>query len=92
MFGGRGPLTGGVGGEEPWVLTPVEDVVGAGRDEAPFRILRVVVDDLGLDERHLLRRIGQPADAAYAVWFLASRYADYITGEILHVDGGFKME
>ena len=42
--------------------------------------------------RILLRRIGRPADAAYAVWFLASRYADYITGEILHVDGGFKME
>jgi 3-oxoacyl-[acyl-carrier protein] reductase len=42
--------------------------------------------------RILLRRIGRPTDAAYAVWFLASRYADYITGEILHVDGGFKME
>jgi 3-oxoacyl-[acyl-carrier protein] reductase len=42
--------------------------------------------------RILLRRIGRPAEAAYAVWFLASRYADYITGEILHVDGGFKME
>jgi len=42
--------------------------------------------------RILLRRIGHPADAACAVWFLASRYADYITGEILHVDGGFKME
>jgi 3-oxoacyl-[acyl-carrier protein] reductase len=42
--------------------------------------------------RILLRRIGQPADVAHAVWFLASRYADYITGEILHVDGGFKME
>ena len=42
--------------------------------------------------RILLRRIGRPADAAYAVWFLASRYADYITGQILHVDGGFKME
>jgi 3-oxoacyl-[acyl-carrier protein] reductase len=42
--------------------------------------------------RILLRRIGRPADVAYAVWFLASRYADYITGEILHVDGGFKME
>jgi 3-oxoacyl-[acyl-carrier protein] reductase len=42
--------------------------------------------------RILLRRIGCPADVAYAVWFLASRYADYITGEILHVDGGFKME
>jgi 3-oxoacyl-[acyl-carrier protein] reductase len=42
--------------------------------------------------RILLRRIGTPAEVAYAVWFLASRYADYITGEILHVDGGFKME
>jgi len=42
--------------------------------------------------RILLRRIGQPVDVAYAVWFLASRFADYITGEILHVDGGFKME
>jgi 3-oxoacyl-[acyl-carrier protein] reductase len=42
--------------------------------------------------RILLRRIGRTVDVAYAVWFLASRYADYITGEILHVDGGFKME
>ncbi len=42
--------------------------------------------------RILLRRIGRPEEVAYAVWFLASRYADYITGEILHVDGGFKME
>lgn len=42
--------------------------------------------------RILLRRVGRPADVASAVWFLASRFADYITGEILHVDGGFKME
>jgi 3-oxoacyl-[acyl-carrier protein] reductase len=42
--------------------------------------------------RILLRRFGQPEDVAHAVWFLASRWADYITGEILHVDGGFKME
>jgi 3-oxoacyl-[acyl-carrier protein] reductase len=42
--------------------------------------------------RILLRRIGEPADVAYAVWFLASRFANYVTGEILHVDGGFKME
>lgn len=40
----------------------------------------------------LLRRIGQPGDIANAVWFLASNYANYITGQILHVDGGFKME
>ncbi|HUA34639.1 MAG TPA: 3-oxoacyl-ACP reductase family protein [Candidatus Binataceae bacterium] len=42
--------------------------------------------------RILLRRLGTPADVAAAVVFLASRFADYITGEILHVDGGFKME
>jgi 3-oxoacyl-[acyl-carrier protein] reductase len=42
--------------------------------------------------RVLLRRFGRPEEVAHAVWFLASRWADYITGEILHVDGGFKME
>lgn len=42
--------------------------------------------------RILLRRYGRPEEVAHAVWFLASRFADYITGEILHVDGGFKME
>ena len=42
--------------------------------------------------RILLRRFGTPMEVAYAVWFLASRFADYITGEILQVDGGFKME
>jgi len=42
--------------------------------------------------RILLRRFGAPQDVANAVWFLASNYADYITGQVLHVDGGFKME
>jgi len=52
------------------------------RERAPEAVL----------SRILLRRIGRPEDVAYAVWFLASRYADYVTGEVLHVDGGFKME
>jgi 3-oxoacyl-[acyl-carrier protein] reductase len=45
-----------------------------------------------VQSRILLRRIGRPEEVAYAVWFLASKFADYITGQILHVDGGFKME
>jgi 3-oxoacyl-[acyl-carrier protein] reductase len=45
-----------------------------------------------INARILLKRIGKPEEIAHAVWFLSSRYADYITGEILHVDGGFKME
>ncbi len=36
-----------------------------------------------------LKRIGQPRDIANAVLFLASDEADYITGTILYVDGGW---
>ena len=36
-----------------------------------------------------LKRIGQPRDVANAVLFLASTEADYITGTILYVDGGW---
>jgi 3-oxoacyl-[acyl-carrier protein] reductase len=42
--------------------------------------------------RILLRRFGTPEEVAYAVVFLASRFADYVTGQIIYVDGGFKME
>lgn len=53
------------------------------------------VRDLAGDQvlsKILLKRYGQPEEIAYAVAFLASKYANYITGEILYVDGGFKME
>jgi len=53
------------------------------------------VRDLAGDEvksRILLRRFGKPEEVAHAVWFFASGFADYITGQVLHVDGGFKME
>jgi 3-oxoacyl-[acyl-carrier protein] reductase len=43
-------------------------------------------------ERILLRRIGRPEEVARVVAFLASRHADYMTGQIVAVDGGFKME
>ena len=45
-----------------------------------------------INSRILLRRVGKPEEVASTVWFLASSHASYITGQILHVDGGFKME
>ena len=48
--------------------------------------------DAEVKSRILLRRYGTPGEVAYAVWFLASAFAEYITGQVLHVDGGFKME
>jgi 3-oxoacyl-[acyl-carrier protein] reductase len=41
-----------------------------------------------LEARIALRRLGTPDDVAYAVAFLASEQAGYITGTVLNVSGG----
>ena len=35
--------------------------------------------------------LGTPEDVAKAALFLASALSDYITGEVVRVDGGFAM-
>jgi len=42
--------------------------------------------------RILMKRYGSAQDVAYGVWFLASDYANYVTGQVFHIDGGFKLE
>lgn len=49
-----------------------------GSEEARSRIL----------SRTPMKRLGEPAEVADAVAYLASEAASYITGEILYVDGG----
>jgi 3-oxoacyl-[acyl-carrier protein] reductase len=38
-----------------------------------------------------IARLGHPADVAEAILFLASDASNYITGQVLNVDGGWVM-
>lgn len=40
------------------------------------------------DSRHPLKRIGQPEDIAQSASFLLSENATWMTGQVLHLDGG----
>jgi NAD(P)-dependent dehydrogenase (short-subunit alcohol dehydrogenase family) len=40
------------------------------------------------NNRHPLKRIGNPEDIANTIEFLLSKKSSWITGQILHVDGG----
>ena len=64
-----------------WVLTPLLKSY-FDRFPDPDDQLRVVED------RQILKRIGRPEDIGYAVSFLGSNEASFITGTQLFVDGG----
>ena len=47
--------------------------------------------DLDIATRNIpLSRFGKASDIAAAVCFLASERANYISGQILNIDGGYK--
>jgi len=47
------------------------------------------VRSAALAARTMAGRNGEPGDFAGAAVFLASRASDYVTGQVIHVDGGF---
>lgn len=40
------------------------------------------------DQRHPLGRIGQPADIAHGAAYLLAEESSWVTGQVLHIDGG----
>lgn len=92
---------GGVGGltqtlAVEWAPSGVRvNAVAPGQIET--ELLRLAFDQ-GLVSReeaaaaHALGRIGQPAEVAAAIRFLLSDDASFVTGEILNVDGGFRLK
>ena len=64
------------------VLTPMLQRIAA----------RGVVDTEAGAAQHALGRLGTTAELAEAIVFLLSDQASFITGELLHVDGGFRAQ
>jgi NAD(P)-dependent dehydrogenase (short-subunit alcohol dehydrogenase family) len=71
-------------------MGPSVRVNGVAPGLVPTRFSRALVrgDEKGLAEAHPLGRLGRPRDIANAVLFLLSDYAEWITGQVLVVDGG----
>lgn len=67
------------------------NAIGPGVTETPLTAQSLADPDRRefLRSRIPMKRFGQPRDIAHAALFLASEAADYITGTILYVDGGW---
>jgi NAD(P)-dependent dehydrogenase (short-subunit alcohol dehydrogenase family) len=64
------------------VMTPMLQQIAA----------RGIVDTEAATREYPLGRLGTTADLAEAIVFLLSDKASFITGELLHVDGGFRAQ
>ncbi|WP_158233848.1 SDR family NAD(P)-dependent oxidoreductase [Sporosarcina sp. P3] len=65
--------------------------VSPGLVDTPFHAVNVGEKYPQLIDQIPLKRVGTPKDLVGAFLFLASDYANYITGEIIEVSGGAKL-
>lgn len=71
------------------ILTPGTCVTGEEMQQVTGKSLDQMAVDIG--QRIPLGRMGEPDEVACVVLFLASGAADYMTGEIVVVDGGYLL-
>ncbi len=71
------------------------NAVSPGHLESPTSVGGAVArlaDPRNLVSRYPLGRLGRPEDVAYAIAFLASDEASFITGTTMVVDGGYSAQ
>jgi NAD(P)-dependent dehydrogenase (short-subunit alcohol dehydrogenase family) len=79
---------------EAWSARGVcANAIGPSFVETPLtaEVFADPVRSAGLAARTMVGRNGQPSDFAGVAVLLASRAADYLTGQVLFVDGGFSV-
>ena len=64
------------------------NIISPGAVQTGWIVPRIVKQ---IEESYPLRRVGRPEDIANAVIFFASKQAEWITGQVLHVGGGNRM-
>jgi 3-oxoacyl-[acyl-carrier protein] reductase len=68
------------------------NAIAPGRIATPMIAAASEEQNEAMCQQTPLRRLGKPADVAQAVVFLASAAADFITGEVVDVNGGLLMD
>lgn len=64
------------------------NVISPGAVQTGWLVPRIIKE---IEQNYPLRRVGRPEDIANAVIFFASKQAEWITGQVLHVGGGNRM-
>jgi len=77
-----------LGGYNVRVNTVCPGLIETGMTKPIFELARQAGKAEKLGSRCELRRYGRPEEVAYAILFLASEEAGYITGQALAIDGG----